>query len=403
VNTLFPGAYYAGLLRGFIFVCVFCVPIGFPLAFAQSNSDVEKIFNWAENNFPRHFRDHQMTLTAGAWQYRFYPSANVYIGVRDEQVFVLGSRFGSADNPVFVDTVSGLLTQIENDPGVPSCKNPKNGFTATQSGNVINITSNGQCLSVPDDICEIPTPGGEKTEKSVMHKTTMTATQYSGIEFDSPAASAILDLFNATKSNKLCTVNTPEDSVKLVTHTDICQDVTPALQALSLPGITVTPPVMLQYTTTTKNRLVFDCFKTDADVIFDLSSWESWTRQVDGSFTKNSSRRMPGEWINQVKLDRFDRDLNALIQSDDPALANGEALAKDKNCFNCHILDQKLVGPAFRTISEKYENDAGAAQNLVDKILNGSSGVWGKIPMPPNPALSDADALTLAEWILALP
>ncbi len=262
----------------------------------------------------------------------------------------------------------------------------------------MNITSNGQCLSVPDDICEIPLPGGEKTGNSVLRITTLTKSQYSGIEFDNPASSAILDLLNATKSNKLCTVNTPADSVNLVTHNDICQDVTSELQALNLPGITVTPPATLKFTTTTTNRRVSDCFKTDADVIFDLSIWLSWTRQEDGSFSLNPPKRTtPGVWINQVKLDQFNEDLSTLGKPDNLALA------KDSGCMNCHNVDAKLVGPALTEIAVKYAGEEGAAEMLAGKIKNGSSGVWGQIPMPPNPALSDADALTLAEWILALP
>jgi len=39
---------------------------------------------------------------------------------------------------------------------------------------------------------------------------------------------------------------------------------------------------------------------------------------------------------------------------------------------------------------------------LSKKIKDGSSGVWGAIPMPPNgPKVSDADIKVLAEWVLA--
>ena len=41
------------------------------------------------------------------------------------------------------------------------------------------------------------------------------------------------------------------------------------------------------------------------------------------------------------------------------------------------------------------------ATRLAEKIRKGSSGTWGPIPMPANPQVSEADAKTLAKWILS--
>lgn len=96
MNKLFIGSFYAGLLRISV-IYIFCSSIGLSHALAQSISDTEKIFNWGENNFSQFFPDHQMTLTADPWRYRFYPSTNVYLGTRDNQIFVLGGPFGNTD------------------------------------------------------------------------------------------------------------------------------------------------------------------------------------------------------------------------------------------------------------------------------------------------------------------
>lgn len=69
-------------------------------------------------------------------------------------------------------------------------------------------------------------------------------------------------------------------------------------------------------------------------------------------------------------------------------------------CNGCHTVDRKLVGPAFRDIAAKYAADAGAAARLAAKIRSGGAGAWGDVPMPPNPKLSEADALALARWVL---
>ncbi len=84
-----------------------------------------------------------------------------------------------------------------------------------------------------------------------------------------------------------------------------------------------------------------------------------------------------------------------------PALAD-EALAKSKNCMACHAVDKKLVGPSYKDIAKKYAGDAAAADKLAAKIKQGGSGVWGAIPMPANPQVSDADAKKLVSWVLGL-
>jgi cytochrome c len=77
-------------------------------------------------------------------------------------------------------------------------------------------------------------------------------------------------------------------------------------------------------------------------------------------------------------------------------------LAQNSGCLNCHQVDAKLVGPGLKEIAAKYAGEDGAAEMLAGKIKNGSNGVWGQIPMPPNPAVSDENALVLAEFILSL-
>lgn len=78
-----------------------------------------------------------------------------------------------------------------------------------------------------------------------------------------------------------------------------------------------------------------------------------------------------------------------------------EKLAQSKNCLACHQVDKKLVGPAYKDIAAKYKGDAGAEAKLVKKVREGGTGVWGQIPMPPNPQVSEAEAKTLVAWILS--
>jgi cytochrome c len=82
------------------------------------------------------------------------------------------------------------------------------------------------------------------------------------------------------------------------------------------------------------------------------------------------------------------------------AMANAD-LAKAKNCMACHAVANKVVGPAFKDVAKKYVGDKTAEDKLVAKVIKGGSGVWGAIPMPANPQVSDADARVLVKWVLA--
>lgn len=84
------------------------------------------------------------------------------------------------------------------------------------------------------------------------------------------------------------------------------------------------------------------------------------------------------------------------------AMADGLALAQKNACMACHQVDKKLVGPAYKDVAAKYRGDKTAEAKLVKKVKNGGSGVWGTIPMPPHPQMSDADIKTIVHWILSL-
>ena len=85
--------------------------------------------------------------------------------------------------------------------------------------------------------------------------------------------------------------------------------------------------------------------------------------------------------------------------------ANAQAdadLAKNSGCLNCHNVDTKLVGPSLKEIAAKYAGQDDASDYLAGQIKNGSNGVWGPVPMPPNAMVSDDNAKVLADFILSL-
>jgi len=94
-----------------------------------------------------------------------------------------------------------------------------------------------------------------------------------------------------------------------------------------------------------------------------------------------------------------------LLFSAKPVYAENEELTKlmqTNNCVACHQIDKRKYGPQFYEVAEKYQGDSSALAKLAAKIKAGGTGVWGEDYMPPQPQVSDANALAMAELILAL-
>ncbi|MDO9073673.1 MAG: c-type cytochrome [Rubrivivax sp.] len=77
------------------------------------------------------------------------------------------------------------------------------------------------------------------------------------------------------------------------------------------------------------------------------------------------------------------------------------ALAQKNACTACHAVDKKIVGPSYQDVAKKYADQKGADAAVAASIKAGGAGKWGPVPMPPQPALSEADTKALAAWILA--
>lgn len=87
----------------------------------------------------------------------------------------------------------------------------------------------------------------------------------------------------------------------------------------------------------------------------------------------------------------------------DTKMSEGETKARASNCFSCHAVDHKLVGPAYQEVAKRYAGQGDAAvATLVKKIKMGGAGNWGDVPMTAHPELSDADTTAMVKWILAL-
>ncbi|RZL02791.1 MAG: c-type cytochrome, partial [Pedobacter sp.] len=80
----------------------------------------------------------------------------------------------------------------------------------------------------------------------------------------------------------------------------------------------------------------------------------------------------------------------------------GQSLMLKSDCSACHKVDTKSIGPAFKQVSAKYQKRADAVDYIAGKVIKGSSGVWGEVPMPAHSTMKTSEAKQIAEWIMSL-
>lgn len=89
--------------------------------------------------------------------------------------------------------------------------------------------------------------------------------------------------------------------------------------------------------------------------------------------------------------------------SQNPDYQNGLAIVAKSGCLTCHKVDEKVTGPSYREVANKYAGTSDTIiTHLANKIIKGGMGVWGQVPMIPHPALSQADAEAAVKYILLL-
>jgi len=94
---------------------------------------------------------------------------------------------------------------------------------------------------------------------------------------------------------------------------------------------------------------------------------------------------MPSDRASQAESSSPGR--NAIAQSD---------------CFNCHAMNRRVVGPSFMDVAARYRGENTALDDLASKVRLGSTGTWGAVPMLPHPQHSLAQTRQMVAWILEL-
>jgi cytochrome c len=141
------------------------------------------------------------------------------------------------------------------------------------------------------------------------------------------------------------------------------------------------------------------CMKDCGGPVKVTSSLPEFARNQHGNLAEQKRPLGP---YRGVDTSRYDAGKVQVAAAPAAAVAAPAAaqLVTTNACTACHAVDSKLVGPSFREVGKKYTGRADAEAYLAKKIREGGQGVWGAIPMPPQPALKEADARAIAVWIL---
>ncbi|HEX8315360.1 MAG TPA: c-type cytochrome [Flavisolibacter sp.] len=85
-----------------------------------------------------------------------------------------------------------------------------------------------------------------------------------------------------------------------------------------------------------------------------------------------------------------------------PEAEKGLDLIAANDCLGCHKVEDRINGPAYREVANKYAGQPGIEDTLAQHIIKGHVGTWGEIPMTPHPNLSQEDARSMVKYILSL-
>jgi cytochrome c len=111
-----------------------------------------------------------------------------------------------------------------------------------------------------------------------------------------------------------------------------------------------------------------------------------------------------GDSKNDSKPDEKSADKKSADVTQTAEYKEGLQLIAASDCATCHKVDDKVNGPAYREVAEKYKSESQdkIVPALAQKVITGGSGVWGEVPMTPHPTVSQADAEKMVTYILLL-
>lgn len=76
------------------------------------------------------------------------------------------------------------------------------------------------------------------------------------------------------------------------------------------------------------------------------------------------------------------------------------SLILKSNCFTCHAVKNKIIGPSFEQVARKYPLNSASIESLSKKVMAGTTGTWGNLVMPPHHSIPRENVKEMVRWIL---
>lgn len=109
-----------------------------------------------------------------------------------------------------------------------------------------------------------------------------------------------------------------------------------------------------------------------------------------------------GEKENKEETKKDETTVKSDDLSSNPDYQKGLQITANSDCFTCHKIDEKNIGPAWRDVANKYAGQDTAVKYLAKKIIEGGAGVWGTVPMAAHPTFTQEEAEAVAKYVLLL-
>lgn len=127
------------------------------------------------------------------------------------------------------------------------------------------------------------------------------------------------------------------------------------------------------------------------------------TDAEDGTSDPNAVEELDLDLIDAGAPDRVTIQANLVAgnaaANAETSLPPGLKLMRNSDCFNCHALDRAIVGPSFLDVANKYRDQPGAMPLSIDRVLKGSTGVWGKVAMLPHAQHTPEQIAMMVAWV----
>lgn len=80
----------------------------------------------------------------------------------------------------------------------------------------------------------------------------------------------------------------------------------------------------------------------------------------------------------------------------------GKFWIEKSGCPTCHYQDEKMIGPSYQDIADRYPKSDSIIEMLIKRVHEGTQGSWGDVPMIPHPNLERADIARMVRYIMSL-